>query len=362
MYEVVKDSPAQPTLQHIGDGVCGGVGAAGVIATAEPPALPPESPAPPTLRHVGAAAGVIATADPPTLPLEHTCATSDMKAMPWPSLGQTQLKTSGKFAVIRPPPYGFFSVMSFVASSLFAFYYDGQRSVAIQSQYDGIRVDFGNIGLYYDSNRGTNWWTYYFEGIERGDTSGQEVILDSLGRGPMIEHYMSTTQMIQVIQKHFIMKSDVRAQINRSLDQLFTPEYFVIGIHYRGTDKCIEAPRVVYERVLERLAEARTANTTHKPVRYFVATDEHDFLTFMMRNFTADMVVFVGDVCRSSAAGASTHVHTHANDRFRGGINAFSDCYLLSCCDFLVRTSSNLSLWSTYFSPRMPVIELSQRH
>ena len=42
--------------------------------------------------------------------------------------------------------------------------------------------------------------------------------------------------------------------------------------------------------------------------------------------------------------------------------NALIDCILLSKTDLLIRTSSNFSLASTFFNPKLPVIELSKRH
>ncbi len=44
------------------------------------------------------------------------------------------------------------------------------------------------------------------------------------------------------------------------------------------------------------------------------------------------------------------------------GEEALIDSLLLSKCNLLIRTSSNLSLWSTYFQPDIPVILLSERY
>ena len=44
------------------------------------------------------------------------------------------------------------------------------------------------------------------------------------------------------------------------------------------------------------------------------------------------------------------------------GEEALIDCLLLSKGRILIRTSSNLSLWSTYFNPSLPVVELTKRY
>ena len=47
-----------------------------------------------------------------------------------------------------------FSVFCYVAGILYE--YD-------TNTYAGIRVDFENIGIYYDPEYGPNWWNYYCE-------------------------------------------------------------------------------------------------------------------------------------------------------------------------------------------------------
>lgn len=54
-------------------------------------------------------------------------------------------------------------------------------------------------------------------------------------------------------------------------------------------------------------------------------------------------------------------VHFSSQRPFTCGEEALMDALLLSRCNVLIRTSSNLSLWSTYFNPRLPEILLNQR-
>ncbi len=54
-------------------------------------------------------------------------------------------------------------------------------------------------------------------------------------------------------------------------------------------------------------------------------------------------------------------VHLSNRNQYKIGEESILDALLLSKCDLLVRTSSNLSLWSTYFNPDLPVILLNER-
>lgn len=55
-------------------------------------------------------------------------------------------------------------------------------------------------------------------------------------------------------------------------------------------------------------------------------------------------------------------IHKSNVNPYESGKAAILDMILLSKTNLLLRTSSNLSLWSTYMSPDLPVIELNKRH
>ena len=91
--------------------------------------------------------------------------------------------------------------------------------------------------------------------------------------------------------------------------------------------------------------------------RIFVATDEHDFLKFIKEAFPGKVISIEMD---RSIDGSP--IHMNARDPFLQGEQALIDALLLSKTQVLIRTQSNLSLWSSYFNPTLPVITLNQRH
>lgn len=217
---------------------------------------------------------------------------------------------------------------------------------------DGVIVDYQNRGLYYEQSKGLNWWNYYFEPIKliRSNTE-QEVLSSGLHGHFALTTYndLSIDRIHALVKKYIHVKKEIKREIN-----LFAAKYFrdnfVIGVHYRGTDKWSEAPKVAYEHVYHVIMDTIKKYKAKKFV-VFLATDEQGMLDFLRSKFK-NRLVYTKSI--RSTNGQPTHYTS--NENFKKGKEAVVDCLLLSKCQFLIRTSSNLSLCSTYFSPKMPVL------
>lgn len=216
----------------------------------------------------------------------------------------------------------------------------------------GLEVNFYNRGAYFDKEYGPNWWQYYCEPVMLGKREGAEIKQQRSSR----DRFMSREYAHELIQKHIHIKPHITNKVE-AFQLAHFRSCFVIGIHYRGTDKIIEAPRVAYEEVVEQLM-AKIERLTQQYV-LFVATDEEPFLEYIQWAFPGK-VCYQADVIRS-ANEKPLHIRAPSN-RYKLGEDALTDCLILSNTDLLIRTNSNLSLWSTYFSPKLPVIELNQRY
>lgn len=222
-----------------------------------------------------------------------------------------------------------------------------------------IEVDFATTGLYYDATMGPNWWEYYFYPIKNGikTQTPQHVIGLRKGIDPWeIELRTSKEEVYELIQKHIVIKQTIQDEIDAFTNHHFR-DHFVIGVHYRGTDKKGEAPRVPYNVVIQRILKVIDRLDTDQ-YKIFVATDEQPFLDQMIGIFQ-DKVEWVKE-CSRSKDKIPLH-NSRTGSRFLIGKYALIDCILLSKTNLLIRTSSNLSLISTYFNPELEVIELNQR-
>lgn len=248
----------------------------------------------------------------------------------------------------RVDPAGFFSVFHTVLGAL--------DFMETSSDCCGLGIDFEDKGFYYDKERGKNWWEYYFERVDLGKKTDivnkfahYKKVIFSLGA----EKVMSRERGNELIKKYIVLKSHIKNKIDDFYEKHFRGAY-VIGVHYRGTDKCLEADIVPYKTVYERLQPLIKGH--EDSYKIFVATDDYYFLTYMNVQFPGHILVI--DALRSDA-GTAVHF-TEKNLNYKKGEDAVIDCVLLSKCDLLLKMSSNLSNCSIKFNSTMPVIDLNK--
>ncbi len=248
---------------------------------------------------------------------------------------------------LSSPPYnpGMFSVFHTVLGAL-NFYDSGLCS--------GLTVNFGKQGLYYDKNHGLNWWDYYFKPIHLG-TQKKDVkafTQDEMVNFAMQAQYkMPRMKKQELIQKYIIIKAHIEKKIEKFIQEKFKKN-FMIGIHYRGTDKLSEASAVSYAHVHKTIEEIEKP----KKWKLFVATDDARFIEYMHKKFPSKILTI--DALRSKN-GQPVHYAERVKN-YKKGEDALLDSILLSRCDILVKMASNLSDASMSFNPQLPVMHLNK--
>ena len=266
---------------------------------------------------------------------------------------QGYAQTEKEYMVINHPNYipGMFSVFNTVAGFL---------DIYEKGDYAGLSVNFGNVGWYYDPAHGPNWWEYYCEPILLGDLkNGHKIYYSGAECGDMANHTesnLSRERVHELISKYIKVKKFIIDQVDAFASKNFQ-DLFIIGVHYRGIDKIYEAPRISYGEAI-KVIQSYIDALPDKNYRIFVATDEQAFLDFALQKFP-DQVVST-TAFRSNQGGEP--VHRLFCSPFKKGKQALVDVLLLSKSHLLIRCSSNLSLWATYFNPKVPVIELNKRY
>jgi hypothetical protein len=128
-----------------------------------------------------------------------------------------------------------------------------------------------------------------------------------------------------------------------------------LGVHYRGTDKVSEAPRVAWETVEAAAREAIAADPEIATV--FVASDEPEFLRWLTGKGLGR------DLCSYDCQEVATNgraVHFSDGDRRRKGLEALVTILLLAKCEAVVRTPSHLSAWAKILNPEQEVVMLAR--
>lgn len=226
-----------------------------------------------------------------------------------------------------------------------------------KNYYGGCRIEF-KWGLYLDRQMGSDWWEYYFEPVTIGSPENMILIYLDNGQKHVLAHNaissISRERACELIQRYVHIKPIVLDKINAFVRDNFK-DNFVIGVHYRGTDKTSEAPRVPYSRVyleVQKTIASRDSQTT--PYIIFIATDEQDFIEYMTKKF-GEKVCFL-DAIRSSDGKP---LHVHQAEPYRQGLETLMDCILLSKTNILIRTQSNVSAAAGNFNPQVPMITLN---
>ncbi len=234
---------------------------------------------------------------------------------------------------------GLFATMNYVVGAL---------DLYERGTFRGLTVNFDKGGLYYDPAVGSNWWNYYFEPIYLSTKKKQTPRKMTLREADQsLRAGLKATRLRSYELLHNYVKP--LPHIQNKID-VFAAAHFegktVVGVHYRGTDKKSEAPRVPYTMIYEAID-----GLEFQDFILFVATDEAAFLAEISDRYPGRVVA--AEAIRSTD-GSPLHFNT--SHQYQVGEEAVIDCILLSRCDLLIRTPSFLSLYTTYFNPHMPVL------
>jgi hypothetical protein len=128
----------------------------------------------------------------------------------------------------------------------------------------------------------------------------------------------------------------------------------VVGLHFRGSDKRLEAPRVEFGTIAKTLDICMDSSGID---RIFVATDELEFLTFVQRRYGKCRVLALD--CQYLSDGVSG-AHYKPGSGFEKGREALLSILILSMCTICVRGVSHLSAWAKILNPQLPIVMYNQ--
>ena len=222
---------------------------------------------------------------------------------------------------------------------------------------------------YISPKMGKDYFAYFFENLTLSEEDMLKIKnkkiciskishISQLGLPENYDFKLTIGNAAELIKKYIQIKKEITDEVDS-----FCSTYFgnkVLGLHYRGTDKEGEAPRVDWEKVNRNVQYY--LKKFHTTDCVFISSDEIDFINYIEKHinnhFPKVSVVYRNDRYRSH-----NRRRLHGcfwGDNYHKGRDALVNCLLLSRCDVLMKTASILSGWSKLFNPELPIIMLNE--
>lgn len=210
--------------------------------------------------------------------------------------------------------------------------------------------------LYYNHNgfNGShNVWEYYFEPVSEMTYQRKDHLHHFYAEQYWKFSYYKITEQNRkdahiLINKYIKIKPIVRNKIDNFYEQYIRGKK-TVGIHIRGTDKFIEDGRVeAAVMVTEALKYA------DEETQFLLSTDEQKLLDNMISLLSSLNRKFIYYDCYRSQDGSALHVRKVKPSKAQFGEDVIVEMVLLSKCDALVHTYSNVSSIPLYFNADMP--------
>jgi hypothetical protein len=268
----------------------------------------------------------------------------------------TQNRNGNIFSIDIRSDFGFFAVMQVY---LYILLHCDKNNLTPVVRFSGKN--------YSCEERNGNWFENYFHSkvpapLETSKLSPSRRIHTSvimnvhdLGLREKYGRVLTLDIASALLEKYMGVREDILSEVDRFTKEAFCEE--TLGVHYRGTDKASEAPRVewatVRSEVLSLLEKVGTIRTI------FLASDEPEFIEYFVASSWPVKVVQYN--CAEIYRGGIP-THKTIGDGYQKGKEALITCLLLSRCEYCLKTSSYLSAWSKLFNPKLKVMMLNRPH
>jgi hypothetical protein len=195
-------------------------------------------------------------------------------------------------------------------------------------------------------NGSRNAWEYYFEPVSAlKHIPGDQIHWDFFTGSTLFGEksiYNVREKAHRLIKKYIKVNAIVQKKVDDFYNTYLAGKK-VIGIHYRGTDKCEEVKQVPFETYIEEINK-------YADYQIFVASDDQKFIATIKQLYKERVVAY--NCCRSSD-GKPIHRYKPENAQSMAqlGEDVLVEALLLSRCELLIHSLSNVSTVALYFNP-----------
>lgn len=168
----------------------------------------------------------------------------------------------------------------------------------------------------------------------------------------------------QIVTRYLPVNSRIQSTVEDFVRSRLGNDY--IAVHWRGTDKHLEAKPVTSSDLAEKIMCLYQA-MPQKPRYLFIASDQEDHLASLaaeVSRLIPGLRCVARDCVQRSADGNPVHLRRglEPDQRDQMGREALIDCLIMARARALIRTASYLSAWCSIWNPLLPVFMVNQPH
>lgn len=153
------------------------------------------------------------------------------------------------------------------------------------------------------------------------------------------------------VLKRIKIKREIKNKISHFKNENFTSD-FTLGVHIRGTDKSGERHETSNFGLRYYLADIERKLNQHPTAKIFLATDSQEILDLALLLYSKEKVISYPSF-RMEKYNDSTPIPLSSNAGPERGEEALIEGILLSQCNYLIGSDSNMSMCPLYFNPTL---------
>ena len=256
-------------------------------------------------------------------------------------------------------------------------------------QLNAVTIDWAYEFFPYKNGPYENGWPLYFEPIQitqnndndnaptRKVTAGSfnHELHDQLCRDTWVlyDKYLPYRQMAhQVIKKYIQFKDHIMQEVENFYEQ-YMADHICIGVHVRFAGAhAHEVPGGRHPSLESYMDEINSLIKKHSDssIKIFLATDSHLVINHFKNHYPTSMLLYI-DAFRASDALDPHLIYENSQywlshpaefhqkkPGYFGGKTTLLDGLLLSRCDYLIHTTSNVSTFASFMNPYIKSIYL----
>lgn len=165
------------------------------------------------------------------------------------------------------------------------------------------------------------------------------------------------------LTKKYIKPKAFILEIVNDFYEEFMIDSDVLGVHIRGTDKEVDQKGKKYQDQEELVRKIRPDEyflyideylSAHSEAKIFVATDQQQYLDSFIEHYGERIIS--NTVMRSTSSEPLFRLDK--GSKFQRGLEVMCDALILSRCDYLIKSWSNVGEAAICFNPSIPVVDV----